>query len=118
MQSPAPAPAQADPPPSAPAHGTTRLTLTLTLDGAKKAKATDYALRFIARHAPTQAAAWQLTRSTRRGPVVHVVALTASGPRCDCGAARFQRGPCKHVRALKAHGLLDVNANSGPTGAH
>ena len=74
-----------------PARDTTRLTLALTVGG----KTTEYAVRFI------PGKCWQLTRTTKRGPIVHRVALTATGPHCDCPATRFRPGPCKHVRALR-----------------
>jgi hypothetical protein len=115
MQSPAqPRPA----PPAQPTHGTTRLSLTLTLDSAKGPKTTEYTLRFVACHERAQAPAWRLTRTATRAGITRTVALTASGPRCDCPASRYQRGSCKHVRALKAHGLPDVDAVSRPTGTH
>ena len=73
---------------------------------------TAYSLRPLA---PTELPAgasrgYRLTRQDPRlGRVVYVVVGGRSGPSCNCPAAKFRgpaRGPCKHLRAARACGLV------------
>jgi hypothetical protein len=75
-------------------------SLTLTIAG------TDYRLRPVARGdlGPDVLVAWTLRKAgtaTR-----HVAAETIEGPTCDREDHLYRRRPCKHIRAMRAMGLL------------
>lgn len=75
-------------------------SLTLTIAG------TAYRLRPVARRdlGPDVLVAWTLRKAgtaTR-----HVVSESLDGPTCDCPDHLYRRRPCKHIRAMRATGLL------------
>jgi hypothetical protein len=81
-------------------HAPGTCSLTLRIAG------TDYRLRPVARRdlGPDVLVAWTLRKAgtaTR-----HVVEETIDGTMCDCPDHLYRRHPCKHVRALRALGLL------------
>jgi hypothetical protein len=86
--------------PARPAHGTCRLTLTIN--------GTSYALRRIPCDPGAALRAYRLRKAD--GTTYHVAA-TEHGAVCDCPDFTFHRDGidpegCKHVKALRATGLL------------
>lgn len=82
----------------------TRLTLTITQERVRDTKRTEYAVQFV-----DGAVKLTRARTKRKGGVVVRTVTLGTSPRCDCPAARYQKGKaCKHLLALEKHGLVKL----------
>ncbi len=86
-----------------PVHGTCTLTLTIHRKVKKGWIDTEYTVRFLPSHPQIGAPAWRLTKGD--GATCDVI-LRSHGPECECPDYHYRQRECKHLRALRAVGLL------------
>lgn len=95
-------------PTPAPVTGTCRLILTITVETDGHPNTTCYSLLKLDPHPQVGHPAWRLTKETSEH---YDVILTPHGAECSCADWTYRRNHkdalgCKHVRALRAVGLL------------